>query len=415
MKNTFLRGRPAFLLCAACALFLLAANGDAFATARGKFKRQIDHSKLPPNSGAGPFVSRASAKAGLKNNWLKLDDKAKRVDVLIDPDPQEPDVLPTRSPPAPGTRDGPVPAGYVGGCCTICTKNFYRSLALLQLPAAVETETLRRFHKTYEKHLVRYPAPSLLEERETPDKALDESVGKDTEDSGLEQGDLVHDIKEATNTYKAVGEDAHRVVVGQEGTGPCCNICPASFVPFNNAKLAAKGEVSLPSGDGVDPADGKAFAPTTFLEELAKAGGEGDGTGRCCAVCVDSPGKGERRDRNSLPVSFAEVKATVLAAGGAKATVAQEEGNRPRPGMCCTMCSEGEEDRGGGWPGMNPFSEPMSEDQAIETQANNEQIMHKIAHLRIFHHDSTVSSEYKEKASGSSKMLKNSKMEQEDR
>ena len=136
--------------------------------------------------------------------------------------------------------------------------------------------------------------------------------------------------------------------------------------------------------------------------------------GRCCAVCVDSPGSQERRDRNALPVSFAEVKATVLATIGTAGSLSQAIRNAPRPGMCCTMCSEGEEDRGGGWPGIHPFSDPMSEDQAIETQATNEEMMHKIAHLRIFHHDSTVSDEYKKEASKASKMLTQSKLETDD-
>ena len=256
MRKMYIRGEVFLWLCV---LVSIVPVLHAFSN-RGMLKGKIDHSNLPPNNGVGPFLSRGTAKAGLKNNWLKLNEKAKKVDILIDPDPAEPEVLPRRTPPLPGTMDMPVAPGHVGGCCTICTKNFYRSLALLQLPSSVEAEALRRFHKTYEKHI----PTSFLEEREDPDKAVDEAVGKDSEEAELEQGDLVHDIEEATNTYKAVGEDAHKTILGQEGTGPCCKICPTSFVPYNSPKLAAKGEVSLPSGNGVEPEDAKAFAPTTF-------------------------------------------------------------------------------------------------------------------------------------------------------
>ena len=60
----------------------------------------------------------------------------------------------------------------------------------------------------------------------------------------------------------------------------------------------------------------------------------------------------------------------------------------------CTAIGEN-----GGWSESSPFADPMSEEQSINEEATNEESMRSLAYLRTYHHDSTVSDEYKSKAS----------------
>ena len=353
---------------------------------------------LQHDSGTGPFADRRVAKAG--KPYLKRDPGTGKIDILANTEPVEPVKLPRRSPPPPGTIVNPVEEGSFGGCCTICTERFYRSLALLELPSHVELATLRNFHRAYDAHLSRHNIGFL--ESATSAKPPHPKAGADTEDkvtTGLDKGDLLHRIEDAANTIAAIGEDRQRIYTGQTGTGPCCRICPTTFVPYNHPKRFARNDISLPSPAGIVPAgeDGRFLMPTMLIETATSA----KGTSRCCAVCVDESDGEEPRDRNAVgSMSFAEVKASVDISGKVE--------NARRPGMCCTMCNEAEEDEGGGWSGMPPFSEPMSEAQAVETQATNEKTMEAVAHFRVFHPADTTSAEHKNSKSESSKQMESS-------
>ena len=176
----------------------------------------------------------------------------------------------------------------------------------------------------------------------------------------------------------------------------------------------------MEDGNGVQPEDGKFLMPTFLFVELMESrkstlgavpsGPHHSGFGHCCAVCVDDADD-RTRDRHGVPL-FLEIKKRALEkldkSPGKQALFHphpftsfledRESMEAPgRPGMCCTMCSAN--DGNGGWSGSTPFSDPMSEDQSINEQATDEESMRTIAHLRTYHHDSTVSDTYKDLAS----------------
>ena len=78
-------------------------------------------------------------------------------------------------PPKPEVKDGRAPAPIVplGGypnCCTICTRKFYRGLALLELPQKIEKQTLDNFHAAYSHVLGSFDKqPNVENVRQTGD------------------------------------------------------------------------------------------------------------------------------------------------------------------------------------------------------------------------------------------------------
>jgi hypothetical protein len=239
--------------------------------------------------------------------------------------------------------------------------------------------------------------------------------------TGLDKGDVLQDLESKAGSVARVGQDNQKIYTGQTGTGPCCNICPTKFVPFNHPKLYRRGDLNMEDGNGINPEDGEFLMPK-FIEvkEQQKAklkgvpsGESHTGFSRCCSVCVDGADD-TKRDSHGVQ-AFLEVKSRILTnieeADNSNIQHQEKDNNLftafieekeymkspGRPGMCCTMCTA--TDNNGGWDDTPPFSEPMSEEQSINEEATNEESMRSLAYLRTYHHAATVSETYKQKAS----------------
>lgn len=365
----------------------------------------------------------------------------------------------------------PIPPGKgeYPSCCTICTRRFYHDLALLQLPEDVEKATLSNFHGAYDVHAAQPakgsnskqeafrfrsapPSKKRYEQKERSSEtgqtltsydknmiksvglswwrvdqvvkksgskvgkfglgsdlgAAGEALGMQKDETPLGHGDILTRLEVAAVKSARVSEAYKKDFVGQQGTGPCCNICPTWFIPHQHPKTWSRdgpgissASMSLDVGGRVQPQlielgstnRKKSAARSTPL----KSNG---GFSQCCNVCVD--GAYDRRDPNGL--SFLEVKALTLA------TTEQQEKLRvqarlkhklflaamsrsapPRPGMCCYMCTV---NANNGWDGSDPFQEPMSEAQSSRDQTFSEDNMRKVAHYRTYYHPATVDHKY---------------------
>ena len=210
---------------------------------------------------------------------------------------------------------------------------------------------------------------------------------------------------------------------GTMGGGPCCNVCPLWFIPYNQR---------LGMQPGIAPEYGKA----TFLEEKeserrrgftsamtsaataanslsggvgprvgAKSrGGAGPGPSQCCNVCTDDAFP--MRDINVVnDMTFVEVKESVkrqrvqseqrvqqhekgfIPGVGASSFKSLPGAPATNPEQCCYLCSE---QASGGWEGTDPFSEPTSWDQHLDDQARDPDFIKEIANKRTWDHRSTV-------------------------
>ena len=241
--------------------------------------------------------------------------------------------------------------------------------------------------------------------------------------SNVGPNDITQRLENSIKLAKRVPGELKKTWVGQQGPGPCCNICPTWFVPYNSRKHWSRGVPGVPSFGGaeVEPSVRKRFS---FLESMerqnnVKVGGSATqehannplgngGFSQCCNVCTS--GDGELPLKYSM---FLEMKDKVLSGGtagqatGASTSLGSSMHNRhkeflqamgrskmqapARQGQCCYMCTVHAD---GGWENTQPFSEPQSEPQSVESEYTSDEKMRKIAFWRSFFHEETVDNNY---------------------
>ena len=359
-----------------------------------------------------------------------------------------------------------VPPGGYPHCCTICTREFYHGLALLELPPAVEKQTLDNFHDTYNHILGSFDNSNkdkqkqkktvesshqveFLEEFSSLGKSFSfadrkggkkkpkagkagkggsesgsgfRNIGKNLQKGSGKQGkssesqsasnlgknDITKRLEDSINKAKKVPGSLKKTWVGQQGPGPCCNICPTWFVPHNSPKMWSRGLPGIPSYGGPDVASfieimEKSSSKNRF-GGISRVGQDNGGFSQCCNVCTGGD--------SDIPMgyhTFIEMKEEVLSSATSEEKVEAKsklnieskskdqsfleamEGAPAREGQCCYMCTL---NTNGGWDDSEPFSDPQTEPQSIETRYTNDDMMRKMAFYRTYFHGGTVDHNY---------------------
>ena len=245
--------------------------------------------------------------------------------------------------------------------------------------------------------------------------------------SNVGPNDITQRLENSIKLAKRVPGELKKTWVGQQGPGPCCNICPTWFVPYNSGKHWSRGVPGVPSYSGAE-VESSAHKHLSFLETMERQRAEDSdvekresathenennplgngGFSQCCNVCTS--GDGEIPLKYSM---FLEIKDEALSKGragqatGISTSLHSTMHNRhggflramgkgkmqapARQGQCCYMCTI---NANGGWENTQPFSEPQSEPQSVESEYTSDETMRKIAFWRSFFHEETVDHDY---------------------
>ena len=78
--------------------------------------------------------------------------------------------------------------------------------------------------------------------------ATGEALGLEKDKTMLGNGDILTRLEKAAIKSAQVSEAHKKDYVGQQGTGPCCNICPTWYLPYKHQKTWSR------EGPGISPA-----------------------------------------------------------------------------------------------------------------------------------------------------------------
>lgn len=365
-RKSFTRGHV--LLCWVCISTVVCQTG---AIARGSSFTHFQFSAVKIGAAVSKGGSKQGRKSGGGGATLHLDQEKLVIKTSGTKKVKLADPPPMQRPSAP-TIPLPPPPGRSPECCTICPRKFYQRLALLQLPADVEQETLQRFHKAYDLHrqspvtvgtaLKKADRKSFLETKSSrfsrsaalpkvhrpcldsdgepsidpvksaglgwfrADKAMLKSGGKQGRGSKHDSvrlgcTDVLTRLEKDTLKSSQIPSSEKQQFKGQRGIGACCNICPTWFVPHNHQKVWSRNrpgitdqgiEVDQPE-KGLGQVKKTPVVPSVFMQtgERSKSAWHANGGfSYCCPVCID-PGPEGGGDAGKS--SFLEEKVKIIA------------------------------------------------------------------------------------------------------